>query len=1371
MRLRSWRFICWFLLWGGLWPAYAQQCAQTFSDGLTNSSDGGAILFTNYARLINNPDITLNTTRVYNNGFIATCTTADCRASGQSVPPLSGAFEVSQSSASYTVNGNSAMVNTSDYRDITVKRSGSLYFSSDFDTYRLRKLKVESYSTVYMTPGTYFIDSLELKGNAVLHVYGSGTVRIYARTQARFRDGAMINGGASGDASKLFIYYHAQGDDKLKIDSGAAVSAMLYSAGQVEVKGTSDVYGAISAFGNIQIKNDAWVTYRDTAVAETDFGGACQNGPARVDHFVIEHDGSGSTCEAERVTVKACLNAQCTELSQDSLSLDFSAAGEVKSSHTFVGSTTFEFEHTQAQSIALGLSNMSITPVNGYRCENGNGSSCQMTFSSGGCASGNTCATTFADAATNSAMSGKVSFSDWGRLIDNPDTQLQSPLVEHNGSIMYTCGSSDCRASGSVVPSLAGSFQTHSSSQTLEIDSWPVTISGNDYRAVEVKDGGQLNMSSAFSSYRFGRLSLSFLSRVNLTPGDYYIDELEVKEGSWLNVVGTGTVRLFIGSSAEFKGLSLINNGLFGDASKLFIYHHAHNGGKLVIQSAATLAGFVYSKGDVEAKSYGSIYGAVSAQGEIAVKDASVIAYRGYALDDTDFGGICDSSGSGVDHYRFEYGASALTCETQQVLIKACANADCSALYQSPATITLLAATAQPTVAQSQFTFSGSTTVSLAETAPGSVFLSLSLASPSANLVCLEDGMPDASCDYKAQDTGFIILNESDSNQMIPTQIAGKPSNVGYNAKSIAIQAVQTDTQTGACTALFADGANVEVAFAYQCEDPGSCSNNPLKILNDGNEHTLATTGAYTHAQLRFAEQSKANIALNYPDVGKIKLKVKKSIELLPGKTAELSGSSNSFVVRPFGLYVDIGANPGAQDATGGIFRRAGEKFDVSVSAVQWQNGEDNDFDGQPDSHADLSDNPLTPSFGHEQHSESVLVTSNIVSPVGGNNPPLENNRFSAFTGGRQSKTGSNGLHFDDVGVIRLSASTDGDYLGSGDNLTTTIAHVGRFVPAHFRLKNAAITPACGDFSYMAQPFNLALNLEAQGVSNNPLLNYLSDGHGLATVRLVAENGDDGRDLSGRLTQNPFSWLDGKIDTTIQPQFSRLNGAPWVDGPFDDADIGVVVDDGEPTIEIALIDGLGGGVNMNAAASGDCSSQDNCNALKLSHQSQRFRYGRVNIEAAYGPAAQPLNVPLYTEYFDGRSFVLAQADNCSTLKANELSIAGVAASPFAPSYNVVHMTDGFSVGTTSLLTSADNTTTTTMASKNGEFSLVLSPPQFNQGAQGYTPIAIDLSHYPWLQFAWSANGKGPGETTLPGQNATFGIFRGNDRVIYWRERL
>ncbi|WP_334313514.1 DUF6701 domain-containing protein [Psychrosphaera algicola] len=55
------------------------------------------------------------------------------------------------------------------------------------------------------------------------------------------------------------------------------------------------------------------------------------------------------------------------------------------------------------------------------------------------------------------------------------------------------------------------------------------------------------------------------------------------------------------------------------------------------------------------------------------------------------------------------------------------------------------------------------------------------------------------------------------------------------------------------------------------------------------------------------------------------------------------------------------------------------------------------------------------------------------------------------------------------------------------------------------------------------------------------------------------------------------------------------------------------------------------------------------------------------------------------------------------------------------------------------------------------------------GLVGGINIGIDLStDLPWLQFDW--DGDGTLDTSVPTTSVVFGRYRGNDRIIYRRER-
>nr|WP_214660495.1 hypothetical protein [sulfur-oxidizing endosymbiont of Gigantopelta aegis] len=71
--------------------------------------------------------------------------------------------------------------------------------------------------------------------------------------------------------------------------------------------------------------------------------------------------------------------------------------------------------------------------------------------------------------------------------------------------------------------------------------------------------------------------------------------------------------------------------------------------------------------------------------------------------------------------------------------------------------------------------------------------------------------------------TAFRFIDiASLSTLAIGKQIGSKPSSTAPGAQNIGLQAIRTDTQSGACTTAFAN-VNTAVNFAYECNNPSSC--------------------------------------------------------------------------------------------------------------------------------------------------------------------------------------------------------------------------------------------------------------------------------------------------------------------------------------------------------------------------------------------------------------------------------------------------------------------------------------------------------------------------------------------------------------------
>ena len=150
-----------------------------------------------------------------------------------------------------------------------------------------------------------------------------------------------------------------------------------------------------------------------------------------------------------------------------------------------------------------------------------------------------------------------------------------------------------------------------------------------------------------------------------------------------------------------------------------------------------------------------------------------------------------------------------------------------------------------------------------------------------------------------------------------------------------------------------------------------------------------------------------------------------------------------------------------------------------------------------------------------------------------------------------------------------------------------------------------------------------------------------------------------------------------------------------------------------------------------------------------------IRYGRLVLQNAFGSELLPLPVPMRAQYYlDGSSgFVLANDDNCTRIASGDLRLSNGS--------GTVNGAGPTTVGTSS--------TTATIASSpfsNGDAGLSLSAP--GAGGDGYVDVTIQPGLFPaYLLFDWDGNGV---HDNVPSGRATFGVYQGNPRQIYLRER-
>jgi len=122
-----------------------------------------------------------------------------------------------------------------------------------------------------------------------------------------------------------------------------------------------------------------------------------------------------------------------------------------------------------------------------------------------------------------------------------------------------------------------------------------------------------------------------------------------------------------------------------------------------------------------------------------------------------------------------------------------------------------------------------------------------------------------------------------------------------------------------------------------------------------------------------------------------------------------------------------------------------------------------------------------------------------------------------------------------------------------------------------------------------------------------------------------------------------------------------------------------------------------------------------------------------------------------TQYYDGTDFVTNTLDSCTAFDGDDDANHSLTLNNLANPLSATNLTTISGIGTFAL----------------GLAELQIAKP--SDGSQGQIRFIYDDTPT-WLQYDWSWNGTDPLDfTENPSAIVTFGLFRGNDRIIYQRE--
>lgn len=597
--------------------------------------------------------------------------------------------------------------------------------------------------------------------------------------------------------------------------------------------------------------------------------------------------------------------------------------------------------------------------------------------------------------------------------------------------------------------------------------------------------------------------------------------------------------------------------------------------------------------------------------------------------------------------------------------------------------------------------------------------------------------------------------------------LAAVPKNINFQSSMIKISQTCNNPIAGQCI----NTANREFPLtltAYKADESQACINyNPDKIAfwsefntkKDVDVNTIAIGRTEVDAvelPISFSA-GVATIDANYPDAGRINIHLKDpDIEDITGEIIT--------VVNPLKLVVGSAARNSRRvdrnrEVAAGAWVRASipdytnplvvDTFNVTVKAIidcTVSSGVEKNCGRRRGDNVKVT----APSF-----TNTINLASSLIFPSAGvlgnlyydnNNPdpgalPFEvemiNGRFKYSD-----------LAYDEVGTLGLQALSSNylDIIGN-DITPSDIKVTKRFYPDYLSHDTFVAILACSesDFTYMGQQeisTNYTLRAHAQGATVD-LKNYdESLGYPVATAfeHYAGTGGAGGIDLSTRLPvsyYNPELWVAGEYVVTNELLGIDKNTSP--DGPFNAIDYFIKLSgkDGEK-----VQDGP------------DLCIDHKCILGKLGD----VVYGRLQAGNGHGSEFQPIRTLIEATYFDGRQFVPFTRDACTPIVNQQLS-----ATPTMTTSNEIIVGSG--------------TNTTTLSIQNsplitGKSYFEFSAPD-SRGKLDYFIRLKDLAsaslYAPWLLDSGNAvvcPGETGGLTDCISGYVEFGLFRGNDRIIY-----
>ncbi|OEF22906.1 DUF6701 domain-containing protein [Aliivibrio logei] len=461
---------------------------------------------------------------------------------------------------------------------------------------------------------------------------------------------------------------------------------------------------------------------------------------------------------------------------------------------------------------------------------------------------------------------------------------------------------------------------------------------------------------------------------------------------------------------------------------------------------------------------------------------------------------------------------------------------------------------------------------------------------------------------------------------------------------------------------------------------------------------------------------------------------------------------------RPWKLVVCSDKAIDGDSSGGSAFIAAGERFSVKVKPVRFGTA------------TDLCQLPVTQNFFKSSAPFSSISPSyELSTPTAGVKgtlaplAPINNDVYVDV--GRDSYYEFNNMTYSEVGslLFKSEALSPIFYDGIQGGIEFGELSIGRFYPAYFTITDTLWDypkrqgSSEGTYAYMDQPFeDVTFEVTAYSAHGSTATNYgLFDTNLKASFELTGDYHERLNIAPSDLDNTHWSnatWETPNLSNSViwsRKSASMLasNVTTTADGPFNE---------GVNSITTALSLAISGTDPVFFDKNQTVVDQ------KLLSQPD-VRYGRMVLDSVGAAVGQSVMIPLRVEYWNGTGFVISDSDNATTFNGANYCKQTIWPEPSSSSNSALSGSNlsGIDSGIDRRNLKAIADTNNATLREQVRFWLRLASISPQVGKANVDCSEEPSSSQPWLQYNW--RGKGDED---PSTVVTFGIYRGNDRIIF-----